>query len=139
MKIFAVIFAVCVVGALAQLNEDDEAAKMNEYRTACANETGFNDVNVSNIPVGNWITYVPRIQCYYTCIMKKMKIMNEDGTVNEEKTRKRMADKFPADKIDAVITKCKDLKGAYMCESVMMIMKCYDDEKASLWPSEKSA
>ncbi|XP_057336177.1 general odorant-binding protein 56d-like [Microplitis mediator] len=130
MKILAVIFAVCFVGALAQLNEDEEAAKVNEYRAVCANETGFNDDNVSNIPVGNWITYGPKIQCYYSCLMKKMKIMNEDGTVNEEKTRTRMADQFPADKIDAVITKCKDLKGANMCETIMMILKCYDDEKA---------
>lgn len=86
--------------------------------------------------------------------------MNEDGTFNEEKARKRIANDLPEDKIDAVITKCKDISklffkyilriifyqdikikyifinlfifsgGGDECETAMLMMKCYAEEKA---------
>ncbi|XP_057340920.1 uncharacterized protein LOC130677993 [Microplitis mediator] len=137
MKIFAVILAVCFVGALAELNEE-EKAKLHEYRTACLTEIGSYEDQVSNAPDGNWIVYGLQLQCFSSCMLMKIKAMNEDGTLNEEIIRKRMANDVPADKIDAVIMKCKDLKGANICETGMMIMRCCTNEKIFTQITEKS-
>ncbi|XP_008548248.1 general odorant-binding protein 56d [Microplitis demolitor] len=129
MKIFAVILAVCFVGALAELTEEQKA-KLRELRTACVTETGVDEANVDSAKQGVWKMDDVKLRCFFFCMMKKIKVMNEDGTLNEEMTRKRMANDLPADKIDAVMMKCKDMKGADMCETAMMMMKCYAEEKA---------
>ncbi|XP_057340917.1 general odorant-binding protein 56a-like [Microplitis mediator] len=140
MKIFAVIIAVCFVGAVVAIGDltEEERVKLDEHAKACVNETGFYDTNADTGKKDKWITYGFKLQCYFSCMLKKMNIMNEDGALNEEMIRKKMADELPADQIDVVYTKCKDLKGANMCETAMVIMKCYDDERALLKPTEKS-
>nr|ANT46040.1 odorant-binding protein 11 [Microplitis mediator] len=139
MKIFAVIFAICIVYAVAIGNlTEEERVELDRLANICVNETGFYEGHNSDDPAKNWISYGFKLQCYFSCMLKKMNIMNEDGTLNEEMIRKKIGDEVPADKIDAVITKCKDLKGANKCETATMIMKCYSDERLSLDPAEKS-
>ncbi|XP_008548247.1 general odorant-binding protein 56d [Microplitis demolitor] len=129
MKIFAVILAVCFVGALAELTEE-QLAKLREHRTACVTETGVEEDKVSKAKEGEWMMDDLKLRCFFSCMLKKISVMNEDGTFNEEKARKRIANDLPEDKIDAVITKCKDISGGDECETAMLMMKCYAEEKA---------
>ncbi|XP_057336175.1 general odorant-binding protein 69a-like [Microplitis mediator] len=138
MKIFAIVFAVCVVGAQAELTVE-QLAKLREHSTACITETLVDDANVDAAMHHNiWRMDDPKLRCYFFCLLKKLKVMNEDGTLNEEITRQRLANLFPADRIDGVITKCKDMKGADTCETAIMMAKCHADERASLGSTTKS-
>nr|ANT46045.1 odorant-binding protein 16 [Microplitis mediator] len=129
MKLFAVLFAVCFVGALAELTPE-QLAKLHESRSTCITETGVEEGNVAKANDGEWLMDDLKLRCFFSCMLKKIKVLNEDGTFNEEKARKRIANDLPADKIDSVITKCKDLSGGDVCETAMLMMKCYADEKA---------
>ncbi|XP_057336176.1 uncharacterized protein LOC130674778 [Microplitis mediator] len=138
MKILAIVFAVCFVGALADLTLN-ELANLYSNRTHCITETGVDEANVDAAKDHNdWKMDDLKLRCYFFCMQKKIKIMNEDGTLNEEITRQMLAKDFPEDKIDGVMMKCKDMKGADMCETAMMMTKCHVDERALLRSTEKS-
>nr|ANT46042.1 odorant-binding protein 13 [Microplitis mediator] len=139
MKIIAVIFAVCFAGALAELTVE-QLAKLREHSTACITETLVDDANVDAAMHHNiWRMDDLKLRCYFFCLLKKLKVMNEDGKLNEEITRQRLANLFPADRIDGVIMKCKEMKGADACETAILMAKCHADERGLLGPSPRSA
>ncbi|XP_044594419.1 general odorant-binding protein 56d-like [Cotesia glomerata] len=129
MKVFAIVLAVCFVGALAELN-DEQKAKLKEFKTHCVTETGVDESFIEKAKNGEWMMDDMKLRCFMKCMMMKIKVMKEDGTLDEEITKKKMANDLPADKIDEVMMKCKDMKGADACETAMMMMKCYAEQKA---------
>ncbi|XP_034944489.1 general odorant-binding protein 56a-like [Chelonus insularis] len=129
MKVLALIFALCFVGVFSELTEK-KLAQLRGYRQECIEQTKVDETMIDKAKEGEWMEDDSNLQCYFSCMMKKIKVLNADGTLNEEKARKRMLNDLPEDKIEGVMMKCKDMKGDTDCTTAMKLMKCYATEKA---------
>ncbi|KAK0088543.1 hypothetical protein PV325_011604 [Microctonus aethiopoides] len=68
----------------------------------------------------------PKFKCFHACIMKAAGSMNEDGTINEEKSIEDIPQDMPdREKMIEAIKACKDEKGADECETAEKIAKCF--------------
>lgn len=128
MKIFAFVLAVCFVSAVSALN-DKERAKLREHRDACITETGVDAAKVEAAKVGNADETDEKLACFSACLLKKIGIMNADGTFNEETTRAKIPADVPVDKANDVINKCKGITGENACDTGRKIYKCYMENK----------
>ncbi|XP_033217025.1 general odorant-binding protein 56a-like [Belonocnema kinseyi] len=128
MKTVFAVFSFCLVGAMASIT-DEQRAKLQEYKTSCVAETGVDAAVVQNAKEGNIAEDDEKLACFFACLLKKIGIMNTDGTINEEVARAKIPVSVPKDKADEVINKCKLLKGATDCETAKKVMKCYGETK----------
>nr|QNL14936.1 odorant-binding protein 10 [Aulacocentrum confusum] len=129
MKTLVVILVVCIVGVFGGLS-DEQKEKLRIHRKTCETETGVEKTLVDNAHRGNWAESDPKLRCFAACMLKRMAMMDDSGNFNEAETRKKISSDIPADKVDEVINKCKDMKGADSCETGLKLMKCYNDQRA---------
>nr|UEN71172.1 odorant-binding protein 7 [Gregopimpla kuwanae] len=129
MKSFAIVLAVCFISAAYALT-DAQKAKLKEHRDACITETGVDTAKVSNAKEGNYDDADEKLACFSACLLKKIGIMNADGTFNEEATRAKIPPGIDAAKANEVINKCKTETGATDCETGRKLYKCYLQNKS---------
>ncbi|CAD6201233.1 GSCOCT00000038001.2-RA-CDS [Cotesia congregata] len=125
MKVFASIFALGFIGILG--NIADSNSENSEYLKQCMAESGVDQTSVDKLQGREWEMNNKKLQCYSKCLMIKKGVINDDGTLNEENMKKDMTREFPDGKIDEVMMKCKDPKGADACENSLLILKCFLD------------
>ncbi|CAL7937723.1 unnamed protein product [Xylocopa violacea] len=128
MKTIVVVFAFCLVGALALTEE--QKAKLSEYKSACITETGVDTQVVDNAKSGNYAKDDEKLGCFTACMLKKIGIMNQDGSVNEEVARKRAPPNIPKEQVEDVISKCKDTTGPNDCQKASNLAQCFIDKKS---------
>ncbi|XP_043479745.1 general odorant-binding protein 56d-like [Leptopilina heterotoma] len=128
MKATFAILTLCIVGALAGITEEQKT-KLAAYKTECIKESGVDAAVVQNARDGKIDDNDKKLACFSACLLKKIGIMNPDGTINEEVARAKIPDSIPKDKANEVINKCKVLKGADECETGYKVMKCYMQTK----------
>ncbi|XP_029047643.2 general odorant-binding protein 56d-like [Osmia bicornis bicornis] len=129
MKTIAVIFAFCLVGALALTEE--QKAKLTQHKNACITETGVDAQVVENAKSGNFAENDDKLACFSSCMLKKIGIMGEDGTVNLDVARQRAPANVPKDQVESVINKCKDsATGPNDCKKAANLVKCFVDNKS---------
>ncbi|OXU29502.1 hypothetical protein TSAR_003814 [Trichomalopsis sarcophagae] len=129
MKYFAVIFAFCFVGAMAALTEEQKA-KLKEYKYACITETGVSEDVIESVKKGEQVAFDEKLNCFSACMLKKVGIMNADGTMNEEVARAKVPQDLPKDKVDQVINTCKAGVGKDSCETGGKVLTCLMKTKA---------
>ncbi|CAK9824343.1 General odorant-binding protein 56a [Anthophora retusa] len=127
MKTIAVVFALCFVGALALT--DEQKAKLAEYKTACIAETGVDTHLIENAKKGNVAKDDEKFGCFSSCMLKKIGIMNQDGTLNEEVARQKAPSTIPKDQVETVINKCKTATGQTDCKKAANLVSCFMDHK----------
>ncbi|XP_051169104.1 general odorant-binding protein 56d-like [Leptopilina boulardi] len=128
MKAFFAIFTLFFVGALAGLT-DEQKAKLAAYKAECIKESGVDPAVVQNAKEGKADESDTKLACFSSCLLKKIGIMNADGTINEEVARSKVPDSVPKDKAEEIINECKTMKGANDCETGLKVMKCYMEKK----------
>ncbi|KAK0183052.1 hypothetical protein PV327_001130 [Microctonus hyperodae] len=68
----------------------------------------------------------PKFKCFHACIMKAIGSMNEDGSINEEKSIGDIPEDMPdREMMIESIKACKDEKGEDDCETATKITKCF--------------
>ncbi|XP_076240646.1 general odorant-binding protein 56d-like [Calliopsis andreniformis] len=127
MKTIFVVFALCFVGALALT--DEQKTKLAEFKNACITETGVEPQAIENAKSGNADENDQKLKCFASCMLKKVGVMNEDGSFNEEVTRKRAPSHVTKDQVDDLINKCKDTTGDDVCDKAAKLVKCYKENK----------
>ncbi|XP_003708550.1 general odorant-binding protein 56d-like [Megachile rotundata] len=128
MKTVAVIFAFCLVGALALTEE--QKAKLTQHKNACITETGVDAQVVENAKTGNFAEDDEKLACFASCMLKKIGVMNADGTINVEVARQRAPSTVPQEQVESVINKCKDTTGPNDCKKASNLVKCFKDNKS---------
>ncbi|XP_011311566.1 general odorant-binding protein 56a [Fopius arisanus] len=124
MKVFLVLFSVCLAAVMAQQISDIQKETLRENRDACITETGADRAEVDNAYKNEWVDN-EKLRCFALCLLKKWKMMDDQGKLDETMARERMGKVMPPAKVDELMTKCKDLKGSNPCETGYMMMKCY--------------
>ncbi|XP_033360900.1 general odorant-binding protein 56d-like [Bombus vosnesenskii] len=129
MRLPAIIFTFCLVGALALT--EDQKAKLEEYRAACTTESGVDPQVVENAKKGNVAQDDEKLACFSFCMLRKIGIMDEDGDIKEDVAKEKMiAGGSPADKVDNVVSKCKHITGPNKCKKAGNLMKCFLENKS---------
>uniref|UniRef100_A0A1S5VFH1 Odorant binding protein n=1 Tax=Meteorus pulchricornis TaxID=51522 RepID=A0A1S5VFH1_9HYME len=131
MKTIAVVFAVCIVGALGTLTEEHKA-KLREHRDKCIDETKVDRTLVDKAHGGQWQEGDEKLQCFAACLLKKLGMMAEDGKLNEEVSLAKMTLDVGAEKAREIWDNCKDKTGANTCAKGFELMKCYTSKKTLL-------
>lgn len=128
MKTLLVLVCICLVGALGALT-DEQKAKLKAYKTSCIQETGVAEDDVEKAKTGQIPEDNEKLSCFAACMLKKIGIMNPDGTVNEEVARSKIPQDVPQEKAEEVFKKCKDVSGSNTCEKGGNLMKCFMENK----------
>nr|QNC49766.1 odorant binding protein 1 [Trissolcus japonicus] len=123
MKFFIAVFALCIVGALGALT-DEQKAKLKEHKEHCFTETGVDPAVVENVKKGQFVQD-PKLACFTACVMKRIGVMNANGSINEEVARAKLPATVSVEKAAEILGSCKSLKGANDCETAVMVFKCY--------------
>ncbi|XP_063986206.1 uncharacterized protein LOC135167193 [Diachasmimorpha longicaudata] len=131
MKFLVIAVLVCIVGALASEQRETPEARRQRYRDACRAETGADQADIDKARKGEWADK-ENLRCYTLCMLKKGNLMNDEGVLDEIVTRDTLARKLPAEQINDIMAKCKDLKGSNACGTAQRIMKCYNEQKTHL-------
>nr|QGW50298.1 odorant-binding protein 2 [Chouioia cunea] len=126
MKCFAIVLALCVVGAYAATLSDEQKAKLKGFKEACITESGVNADLVNSIIKGGEIKRDKNLDCFSACMLKKIGIMRDDGTIDVETTRaKARTTSVDVAKADKIIDKCKELVGKDACETGGNVFGCF--------------
>ncbi|XP_078053043.1 general odorant-binding protein 56a-like [Augochlora pura] len=128
MKTVLVVFALCFVSALALT--DEQKAKLVQYKNDCIADTGVDAKVVDDAKAGNFNVDDEKLACFSSCMLKKIGIMNADGSINEETARKKAPAGVTQEQIDDVINKCKDITGPNDCKKAANLVKCFKDNKS---------
>ncbi|XP_063984312.1 general odorant-binding protein 56d-like [Diachasmimorpha longicaudata] len=131
MKFLVVVIFVCLAGALAQELTEAQRRRLREHRDICIRETDANRAEVDRARQGQWADN-PQIRCFALCMMRRLRLMSEDGQLNEAAARQRLALVVPRERVEEIMTKCKDLKGNTPCDTGYLVLKCYTDNRANV-------
>ncbi|XP_076295872.1 general odorant-binding protein 56a-like [Lasioglossum baleicum] len=127
MKTILVVFALCFVSALALT--DEQKAKLTQYKKDCIMESGVDSKAVDDAKAGNFNENDEKLGCFSSCMLKKIGIMNSDGSVNEETARQKAPAEITKEQLDDVFNKCKDTTGPNDCKKAANLVKCFKDNK----------
>ncbi|KAH0540527.1 general odorant-binding protein 56d-like [Cotesia glomerata] len=136
MKIFASIFVLYFVGVLS--NIADEESDDRDYLKHCIEESGVDQNAVDKLQDKIWDMDNKKLQCFMKCFMLQIGVINNDGTINEANMKEKISHEFSKERIDEVIMKCKDPKGADACENSLLMLKCLHDNTPSMQKDEDS-
>ncbi|XP_076758405.1 general odorant-binding protein 56d-like [Xylocopa sonorina] len=128
MKTIIVVFAFCLVGALALTEE--QKTKLTEYKNSCITETSVDTQVVDNAKNGNYAKDDEKLGCFTACMLKKIGIMNPDGSVNFDVARKKAPSDINKDQVEDVISKCKDSTGSNECQTASKLAQCFLEKKS---------
>ncbi|XP_031843085.1 general odorant-binding protein 56d-like [Nomia melanderi] len=128
MKAILLVAALCFVSALALT--DEQRAKLSEYKKSCVAESGVDIKTVEDAKAGNIPESDEKLACFASCMLKKIGIMNQDGSINEEVARQKVATTVPQDQAEELIGKCKDTTGANDCDKAFKLVKCLKTNKS---------
>ncbi|KAK0088542.1 hypothetical protein PV325_011603 [Microctonus aethiopoides] len=131
MKSIAVIFTLCIVGALSALNEE-QRNKIKEHRDKCIEETKVDIELVNKAHRGEWMVDDEKLRCFASCLLKKLDMISDDGSLKEDVTLAKMTLDVGADKAKEILDKCKEITASDVCEKGLKLMKCYTDNKATI-------
>ncbi|XP_033342464.1 general odorant-binding protein 56a [Megalopta genalis] len=128
MKAALIVFALFFVSALALT--DEQKAKLTQYKKDCITDTGVDAKTVEEAKTGNFNMDDEKLACFSSCMLKKIGIMNADGSLNEETARQKAPAEVTKEQIDDVINKCKDITGPNDCKKAANLVKCFKDNKS---------
>ncbi|XP_060825717.1 uncharacterized protein LOC132912325 [Bombus pascuorum] len=132
MKTLVVVFAFCLVGALAL--SDLRKAQLARFRTSCAIETSINlqlieDVKRQTIPMND-----ERLGCFTYCILRKMGIVEENGNLwikNNVARHQLIVWGSPWNTANKLVRKCQNITGANECKKASNLVGCFMKNKSS--------
>ncbi|XP_058793661.1 general odorant-binding protein 56a-like [Phymastichus coffea] len=126
MKCFTIVLAVCLAGAYAATLNDEQKARLKGFKEGCITETGVSADVVNSIIKGGEIKREKSLDCFSACMLKKIGIMRDDGSIDVETARtKSRTTNVDVAKADKVIDKCKDLVGKDTCETGGNVFACF--------------
>ncbi|XP_076651124.1 general odorant-binding protein 56a-like [Halictus rubicundus] len=128
MKSILVVFALCLVSALALTEE--QKAKLSQFKNDCITETGVDAKVVDDAKAGNFNDNDEKLACFTSCMLKKIGITNQDGSFNEGTARQKAPAGVTKEQLDDVINKCKDITGPNECKKAANLYKCFKDNKS---------
>lgn len=128
MKTILVVVALCFVGALAV--KDKQKAKLVEFKNSCITKTGVDAQVVEDAKNGKIKEGDEKLSCFLACMMKKIGVMNPDGTVNEELFKKKAPPTATKEQVQELLTKCKGTTGTNDCDKAAKLVKCYKENKS---------
>ncbi|XP_014206345.1 general odorant-binding protein 83a [Copidosoma floridanum] len=127
MKHFAAVVlfvAVCFVGAFSESLSNEEAEKLMEYKESCTAETGVDEaVLMQPYDDKEELVQDEKLNCYFACILKKMDMMDSDGTINMETARSQLLRDLCPKKIDESV-ECLSQVGDSPCNTAGKIFGC---------------
>ena len=128
MKSIALILALCVSGAVASVTSD-QVLKLLRYKEECMGETGSTDEMIGKaIQEGTNFQKEAKLGCFIACILKKLGIMNEDGSIDVPAAEEQVTLNIPKDEVHNMIIKCTNTGGADVCEKAAYFADCLVDE-----------
>ncbi|XP_047365464.1 general odorant-binding protein 56d-like [Vespa velutina] len=127
MKFIVAFTFALIVGTLGL--DDQQKAKLKEYKESCITESGVDPAIVENAKNGNVSEGDEKLSCFAACFVKKLGIFNSEGNINEEVLRSRLYDSLPEDKVEEIFQKCKNINGDTLCQKGGNLMKCFLDNK----------
>ncbi|XP_043266036.1 general odorant-binding protein 56h-like [Colletes gigas] len=128
MKTIVVVVALCIVGAMA-LTEEQEA-QLGEFKTVCMEESNVERQVVEDLKKGIVDENNEKGACFVACMLKKMGIMNQDGSLNEEVVKKRAPTDVTKERVEEIFNKCKDITGTNDCNKAAKLVACYKKNKS---------
>ena len=124
MKTFALIVALCVSGALADITSE-QVTRLLRYKDECMGEIGIDDEIIEKaMKEGTSYHREVKLECFMACILKKVGIMNEDGSINVDAAKEHASASVPKSAVHESIKKCKDAVGANDCEKAANFVDC---------------
>ncbi|XP_076677999.1 general odorant-binding protein 19d-like [Andrena cerasifolii] len=129
MKTIALILALCVSGTLAAISSE-QIIKLLRYKDECMGETGINDEMIEKaIKEGINAQRDKKVECFMACILKKVGVMNHDGSINLGAAKEHAPVNVTNGALDDTINKCKDTGGANDCEKAASFVDCVMDKQ----------
>ena len=124
MKTIALVLALCVSGTLADVTTD-QIIILLRYKDECMTETGIDkellDKALKAESTGHG---EEKLGCFVACILKKVGIMNKDGSIDAAAAKEHAPMNVPNDIAVDMIKKCKDPEGADDCAKAANFVNC---------------
>ncbi|XP_043265844.1 general odorant-binding protein 56a [Colletes gigas] len=128
MKTVAIFFVFFVASALAGIT-DEQKEKLFQFKDECMADTKVDSEMIHKALAGDDTENEGKLQCFAACILKKIGIMEQDGSINVEVVKKNAPADVPNEQIEEVLNKCKDITGATDCEKAGNLVKCFLENK----------
>ncbi|XP_011692013.1 PREDICTED: B2 protein-like isoform X2 [Wasmannia auropunctata] len=126
MKTIVIVLAISFVAVLGEIT-DEQKAKLREYKESCITETGVDSAVVENAKKGE-IVEDEKLDCFATCLLKKIGIMKEDEDIDWDVARGKIPAGVPQEQIDQLYNACKDIAGTG-CTKGANVFKCLMENK----------
>ncbi|XP_029047644.1 general odorant-binding protein 19d [Osmia bicornis bicornis] len=123
MKTIFILLTVHLTCSWAWLSSEDQE-QIKKFSANCSVELGTTIGELQLALVGESHASEDKLKCFAACLLKKMDIMNEDGTINKEVIKSKAPKDMPEKEIEEIIQKCTNTGGKDDCEKAGNFLKC---------------
>lgn len=103
-----------------------ERLDLTRHVRACYKELGLSKTEAYKITRGNLERNDEVAQCFVKCVYMRVGVMNEEGTIDEEKLKKMLPKTvFDPVKVPEWIEQCRDEQGETLCERAFKTYACF--------------
>ncbi|KAF2879718.1 hypothetical protein ILUMI_26452 [Ignelater luminosus] len=119
-----VVLFIVHFATFSSQDEPDIRKNIIAFKEACAKETNVDaemakrSFNDNNFPDDT------NLKCFYKCFLQKMKVFNNDGSLNVITMKDHILPTVDKAKAEAAVKKCSGKKGADICQVAYDIARC---------------
>ncbi|KRT84159.1 hypothetical protein AMK59_447, partial [Oryctes borbonicus] len=120
------VFMCSVSIVISQISSDD-AEKIKQASKGCIGTVGLDTNLVKSVKEGD-IVDDPKVKEFLACVLKKLGMVNEDGSFNNNVIRTKMPEGLSEDEKQNIVDKCLTLQGSNVEDTVWRAYKCYREK-----------
>ncbi|KAK9722342.1 PBP/GOBP family [Popillia japonica] len=124
MKIFLVFLIQTCLLFSVQAITDEQKNELRAIVEECKTSSGVSKEVLLKLKNGE-ITDEPPLRSFVSCLFRKLKFANADGTANVDRIRDRLPSGLTDDERTSIINECLALKGTDSTDTAFNIYRCY--------------
>ncbi|KAF7272389.1 hypothetical protein GWI33_014816 [Rhynchophorus ferrugineus] len=121
---YLVMFSIAVL-VKGELFTKEELTKLKQYEDDCIKESGVDKSTLIRVVQNKEYVDDPKLKEHILCCCKKLKFVNDDGTVNKDQLTEKFVEKFKHKKAVEEAVKTCGIKKDTAVDTAFEMVKCF--------------
>ncbi|ETN64831.1 odorant binding protein [Anopheles darlingi] len=104
--------------------EADQIRRIHQNARECVKETGVLPKNAFRVLSGDFSIDTIKAKCFVKCFFDKAGFIGEDGKIQQDVIRQKLAGGIEPAKVNELIKKC-NVEGDDVCDTAYQMYKCF--------------
>ncbi|XP_052891467.1 general odorant-binding protein 56d-like [Anopheles moucheti] len=119
-----VVLACTVTAVKGARMEADQVRRIHQNARECVKETGILPKNAFRVLSGDFSVDTMKAKCFVKCFLDRAGFIDEDGVIQQDVIREKLAVGLETGKVNDLIKKCT-VEGTDECDTAYQMYKCF--------------